>query len=344
MNTQTAPKRQMSVLILIMWLFLLIVLSSCTPPTQPSGEPTSFEYQVHVQDANTSADLPNAQVRIEVNGIAPLISVTDANGTARIFISSSIEGQPALLTVELPGYEKYRLNIDLRKEKLPTTIQLEQSPSPRGISTLPPTLTPSEKSPTPDPSTCLWIPYLNGKTSRELTDQNCLNDLMDIGISGESQQISLFASGQPIGTYGICRDISDVDDFELHIEIKDTIVAARFLIAFGPEPIPNQSTYAFRMQSEQQEEMYIKFLEYTSSGFNKELDKTTISPYLRSFNMWSLDFAFHFSGAKASAQVNQMPSPYIWSIDPSNRYLCLAYDAMPTAEQATQLEVYISLP
>lgn len=343
MNIRSVTKRQISSIIPITWLILMIALPACTPP--PGGS-SSFEYQVHVQAASTTADLPNAQVRIEITGIAPLTSITDANGTARIFIASSIEGKPALLTVELPGYEKYVKNIDLKKEFLPTVIQLEQFPN--GTSTPYQTPTPGGIRPIPDSSTCPWIPYLNGKTPRELNNQNCLNDLMDIGISGDSQQVSLFASGQPTGTYGVCRDISNMDDFELHMYIKDDAVAARFLIAFSTEPFPTQSTYAFRIQpqivSQQQKEMYIKFIQYTSSGFSEELIQTRASPDWKSFDKWNFDFVFHFSGAKASANVNQMPSPYTWSMDPGSRYLCLAYEAMPTAEQTSQIEAHISFP
>ncbi len=61
---------------------------------------------------------------------APLTEVTDANGTARIFIDPSREDQPARLIVEAQGYKKYLQNIDLMKGVLPTIIQLEPSQSP----------------------------------------------------------------------------------------------------------------------------------------------------------------------------------------------------------------------
>ncbi|HNB37407.1 MAG TPA: hypothetical protein PK414_14370 [Anaerolineales bacterium] len=324
-------------------LLLMIALSACrAAPTSNS----SFEYQVHVQAASTGTDLPDAQVRIEITGIAPLTSYTDANGTARIFIESSIEGKPAILTVELLGFTKYVKNIDLRKEFLPTTIQLEQSlvaaPTPQ------PSPTSVGSTPVPDPSTCQWIPYLNGEPSQELNDQNCLNDLMGIGISGDSQQISFFVSGQPSGIYGVCRDISNIGDFKLHVDVKNNINAVRFFIAFGPGTIPNQSTHALRIQSltvsAQQKEMYIKFIAYNSEGFSEELAETNASQNWEISNKWNFDFVFNFNGAKASAQINQMPSPYTWSMDPDSRYLCLAYEAIPAAGQSAQLEAHISFP
>lgn len=353
MNTLSVmPNRKLR--FIITWMSLIIAITACGGG---NGGGTSipeahFEYQVRVQEKGGKANLSSAQVRIEVSSQAPLTAVTDNNGTARIFIDSSIEGKPARLIVEASGFENYEKNIDLQKELLPTIIQLE--PSHAGTSVL--DLTPvapitaeRSKQITPDEqSTCSWVSYLNGKPVRDLSNSNCLNDLIDIGISGTSQKISFFVKGGLSGTYGVCKDISKNNNLILQVKIKDSIVAARFLITVGPEPIPNISSYAFRIQPQdeqnQQKKIYLKFINYTSSGFIKELDETIANSNWKSLDTWNFDVDFHFSGAKATAKVNEMPAPFTWSLEPGSRYLCLSFEATPTSSQSSEIETHVIFP
>jgi hypothetical protein len=89
---------------------------------------TSFGYQVRVQAKDTGEYIPNAKVTIEVSGQAPLDGITDSNGLARIFISSSRAGKPGRLIVETAGYKRYMQNIDLTMGTLPDVVQLEPAP------------------------------------------------------------------------------------------------------------------------------------------------------------------------------------------------------------------------
>jgi hypothetical protein len=349
MNARSVKKYQARNSILITWLALIIAISACSPSLSPS----SFEYQVRVQAKDTGAALPSAQVSIEVGSQAPLNDVTDVDGTARIFIDSSREGQPARLIVETPGYKKYIKNIDLRKDILPTVIQLESGQSlpnpiltntPPLFSTLEPTDTPSLL----DSPACLWIPYLNGMPTASLSDQNCLNDLKGSGVFGNEKQISFFVNGRSSGIYGVCQDISGKDNLEFIVTVRDVIASARFFVTVGPDPIPNKSAHVFRFQpqvvSKQPTEMYLKFIEYTPEGYDKELNKMQALSNWKYLDDWRFDFVFQFDGAKASASINQMLPPYVWSLNPPSRYLCFAYQAMPTATQAAELEVHVNFP
>jgi hypothetical protein len=103
----------------------LVVGCSPSTPTPPLI-PTQFSYQVRVQAKDTSEYIPNAKVTIEVSGQAPLDSMTDSNGLARIFIGSSHVGRPGFLIVEVEGYEKYTQNIDLIGATLPDVVSLER--------------------------------------------------------------------------------------------------------------------------------------------------------------------------------------------------------------------------
>jgi hypothetical protein len=94
----------------------------------PSPTDTSFDYQVRVQERDTGEYILNAEVTIEVSGKAPLDGITDSNGLARIFISSSHAGKPGMLIVEATGYKRHTQNIDLTVGTLPDVVQLEPAP------------------------------------------------------------------------------------------------------------------------------------------------------------------------------------------------------------------------
>jgi hypothetical protein len=87
-----------------------------------------FSYQVRVQSKDTGEEIMGAEVTIEVGGKAPLDDVTDSNGLARIFVSSSYIGEPGFLIVEAEGYQKHTQNIDLIKDTLPDVVQIESEP------------------------------------------------------------------------------------------------------------------------------------------------------------------------------------------------------------------------
>jgi hypothetical protein len=366
-------KKQATGPILVIWMILIIGLSSCDPTNQPQPtSPSSFEYQVRVQAKDTGADLAGAQVRIEVGTQqAPLNEITDANGTARIFMDSSREGQPARLIVETPGFRKYVQNIDLIKGKLPTIIQLEseqaQTVSSSPSATKPtPTATLTWVSPVPKPTltntptsvatsaptkttlstSCPWISYLNGAPPSSLSNNNCLNDLMSVGISGDEKRISFFVSGGTLGTYGVCRGISKNDALKFRVVVQDNLAAARFLITVGPEPVPDKkSSHSFRIQPQpnREKEIWIKFIEYESDRYPHDLDEIQAIPNWKYLETWSFDFVFQFSGAQINASMNQALSEQ-WPLNSPSRYLCFAYEAMTTATEPAQLDVHIQFP
>jgi hypothetical protein len=355
MNTRST-KKQAQNRISIIWLVLIIGISACGPAT-PN---TSFEYQVQVQAKDTGVELGGAQVRIEVASIAPLDAITDTHGTARIFIDSSRKNKPALLTVETSGYKKYVQNIDLRTDVLPAIIQLESellSPDPTltGTQVVTPKFDPTGKPLAPSPTSCPWILYSNGAATSSLSDENCLNDVnvKNIGVSEYAKQISFFVAGSPSGKYGVCRDISDQNNLEFAVMLRNDIASARFLVTLGPDPVPGKSAYAFRIQPEpmqpvpnREKEIYVKFIQYTSitsTDIDEEMAKIRANPNLINLGAWKFDFVFQFSGAKVTASVDEIMNQ-AWQLNRSSRYLCFAYESMPTREQSAQLDVRIQFP
>ncbi len=121
--------QQFSLTALIVILVSTFSLAVGCSPSTPTPLPTlaQFSYQVRVQVQDTGDYVPNARVTIEVGGKAPLDDITDVNGIARIFVSTSHAGQPATLIVETDGCEKYRQHIDLIEGTLPDVVFLERS-------------------------------------------------------------------------------------------------------------------------------------------------------------------------------------------------------------------------
>lgn len=91
-------------------------------PEACSG-PSTRDYQVRVRAKDTGEPLPNAEVALEIAGIAPLREVTDANGLARFRFPASHAGDPGRLIIDAAGYERYEQNVDLLGD-LPQVIQL----------------------------------------------------------------------------------------------------------------------------------------------------------------------------------------------------------------------------
>jgi hypothetical protein len=96
--------------------------------TDSSGSEGSFQYQVRVQDKDTSKNLANAKVTIEMADIAALDTFTDNNGYTRMMIDSHRVGRPAKIIVETKGYQRYEQAIDLTPGALPDVIKLETIP------------------------------------------------------------------------------------------------------------------------------------------------------------------------------------------------------------------------
>lgn len=109
----------------------VILITSCFQTSTPMVlSPTStpalvFSYQVRVRDRDSGENILDAQVTIDIEGKASLISFTDSEGIARSFVYDTHANRPGWLIVTAEGYQIYRRNIDLTQGSLPTVIQLE---------------------------------------------------------------------------------------------------------------------------------------------------------------------------------------------------------------------------
>jgi hypothetical protein len=92
-----------------------------------------FNYIVNVQDVNTENPISNAQVTIEVPGMAPLAVPSDNEGYAVIRIDENHRGERGRLIVEAEGYEIYKKEIDLLPKDPPKEIPLNRYSSRLGL-------------------------------------------------------------------------------------------------------------------------------------------------------------------------------------------------------------------
>jgi hypothetical protein len=104
---------------------ILIGRISTTSTTPPSN---SFDYQVRIE-TKAGDPIPNANMILEIGGgKAPLDSISDSTGLARIFVEASYVGKPGRLIVKATGYKTHTQNIDLIEGDLPKVIQLDLAP------------------------------------------------------------------------------------------------------------------------------------------------------------------------------------------------------------------------
>jgi hypothetical protein len=91
--------------ILVMLLISVMLNSAC----QSTDEPLSngFYYSARVIGQDTGQNIQNANVTIEVGGLAPLSEFTGSDGFARITIPGTHANKKGRLTVQAKGYESY---------------------------------------------------------------------------------------------------------------------------------------------------------------------------------------------------------------------------------------------
>jgi hypothetical protein len=246
-----------------------------------------------------------------------------------------------------------RTVVDIAKDAAtPTAVFTQTSPVPGFIATntpVPfPTLAPVESTALSTPIlSCPWMPYLNGVQTSFLSDENCLNDLKGVGISGDAKQISFAVHGRKLGTYGVCRDISKEDNLAFRVVVQDNIVSARFLVTVGAGPVPNRSSYAFRIQpeiqSKQEKDIYVKFVQYAPEGIDTDINIIQAISSWKHLENWGFNFSFQFSGSQANASMNSKLLEE-WSLKSPNRYLCFVYQATPTKSQAVELDAQVQFP
>ena len=108
--------------------------------------------------------------------------------------------------------------------------------------------------------------------------------------------------------YGVCRDISEREEVEFSVDVRDSIASANFFVTVGPDPDPtSRLSRAFKIQAEiqpkQPKELYVKFLK----GYYGEINQIKAISSWKRINDWSFDFVFQFSDTQVSQLMNKIP-------------------------------------
>lgn len=83
-----------------------------------------FLYRVRVLDTYAEFGLPDAQVTLEVQGLAPLFTTTDSHGRARFAVDRSYVGQTGVLTIHVDRYEAWEQEIEVAQRGLPKIVRV----------------------------------------------------------------------------------------------------------------------------------------------------------------------------------------------------------------------------
>lgn len=236
------------------------------------------------------------------------------------------------------------------------TPTLSFTPSPTWTSTLLPTEMPAPsktfaptETPVPAPTAaetatptailgagCPWLPYSTLNPSITI-GQNCLNDLLSLGIS-ETDRILLYReSGMNIGVFGISRKVDTGNDFSVNISIK-TLTAIRFLVLVSQQERGYQSSLGFRIASEGNKRL-IQLVRYDANGVDSVISGTPELP------LWGgkLSLTLKFSGAQVRAYVNDAYFGQT-QITFADRYLFLGYQVMSGAANRPYINISVDLP
>ena len=197
---------------------------------------------------------------------------------------------------------------------------------------------------TPIALVCPWSSFLNGGQTPSLSGEKCLNDLNPYGISSEGEKkISFYlAAWKKPGVYGVCQDVSNQNEFNFHLDLKDTLTAGRFLIALAETPVPNKSSQALRFQYEGKD-LYIKTLEYSEAGVDSGSYYITANPlWKRLGGIWGFDVKLSITGVQLKGTINGV-RVFSTQLGSAKRYLCFAYQANQGLT-ATRLDANITFP
>lgn len=204
--------------------------------------------------------------------------------------------------------------------------------------TPPPTQTASATSLPPtiaDPG-CPWLPYstLNPAIT---VGENCLNDLLGLGISETDQILFYREKGMNIGIFGISKKIASANELSIDITIKE-LKAVRFLTLISQQKQGYQSSIGFRIVREGQKKL-IQLVRYDANGYDTVASETT------ELDIWAgkLKLTLQFNGPQVRAYVNNAFFGQT-QIEFTERYLFLGYQVMSGGANNPYIHLFVKSP
>jgi hypothetical protein len=282
------------------------------------------------------------------------IQFLSALGVGGICVAAiTVFGQIIVAKIENPSPTSHPVvNITL-----PSTMPKLLTPTPTLTVTFPLTNTPtststptSTETPTPAPTitetstptatlgiVCPWLPFSTLNPSITI-GQNCLNDLLNLGLSQTDQKILFYReSGMNIGVLGISQNVETGNEFSITVSIK-TLKAVRFLTLLSQRERGYASSIGFRILREGNKKS-IQLVRYDSSGFD------TVVSDINELDLWDgkLKLTLKFNGPQVRAYVN---NAYFGQtqIDFSERYLFLGYQVMSGGASQPHIDLSVDWP
>lgn len=183
---------------------------------------------------------------------------------------------------------------------------------------------------------CPWLPYSTLNPSITI-GQNCLNDLLNLGISETDSILFYREKGMSIGVFGISKKTAIANELNVEISIKE-LTAVRFLALVSQQKQGYQSSIGFRILREGNKKL-IQLVRYDSNGFDSVISET------KELDMWNgnLRLTLVFTGPRVRAYVNDTYFGQT-QIEFSDRHLFLGYQVMSGGSNRPYLHVIIKAP
>ncbi len=221
----------------------------------------------------------------------------------------------------------------LTPEPLPT-----ETPASMAVATSEPSTLPTSA---PE-RTCDWLPYVNGETGIPL-DGGCLDALFPYGVYEENGDLVFSVSRGSQGTYGVCQDISDRNEFKFQVNVRDDLAASRFLVSIVSQPIPTQSAYVLRIQPVEDANIIIRQFEYSATGIDNEKSSFAPIELWKNQATWELLFNIKFSGPKIETKLYDVGING-GLLSSATRYACFSYQTLSTASESPVMDIRVAFP
>ncbi|PWH12675.1 MAG: hypothetical protein DDG60_11915 [Anaerolineae bacterium] len=216
------------------------------------------------------------------------------------------------------------------------TIPPTSTETPIPLPTLPPTLTF-----TPEPTGtlsigCPWRPFSTYDSSLVVAN-NCLNDLLPWGISGQDPVQFYRERGMNIGIYGISRQWQNPNELSVTLQVN-TLKQVRFLVLWSSKEVGYADSIGFLLIREG-ETREIHLVTYDARGYPETISRTKDLP------MWNgrLNLRLEAQGALVKAYVNDTSFGQS-QITFARQFLFLGYQVMSGGESKPALYVEVDLP
>lgn len=166
---------------------------------------------------------------------------------------------------------------------------------------------------------------------------NCLNDLLPWGISGQNPVLFYRERGMNIGIYGISRQWENTNELRVSLQVK-ILKQVRFLVLWGSKETGYADSIGFRLIREGNTRL-IQLVTYDARGYPETLSEIQDLP------MWEgkLNLRLETRGPMVRAYVND--SYFGQSqITFTKRFVFLGYQVMSGGESKPALDVEVNLP